>query len=144
MSVAKRVQTELIGDFSRIHGIWQVLLVGKHQQESVAKFILVQHPLKFVTGFWHSVTVIRVHHENDTLRVLEVYHQKLVAFTLFKVGHLFFFLTVSPKRTNLVLSSHVPNSERNVLVFNSLDVEAYNKFLVIWLWKGDERLTYRW
>ena len=33
-------------------------------------------------------------------------------------------LTMPPEGTNLVLSTNIPNGERNVLVFNSLDVEA--------------------
>ena len=33
-------------------------------------------------------------------------------------------LTVPPERADLVLSSHVPDSERDVLVFNGLDVET--------------------
>lgn len=33
--------------------------------------------------------------------------------------------TVPPEGTNLVLSSDVPNSERDVLVLDSLDVEAW-------------------
>ena len=32
--------------------------------------------------------------------------------------------TVPPKRTNFVLATDIPNGERNVLVFDRLDVEA--------------------
>ena len=35
LTLTKTVQSELISDFSGIHRIWQVLLVGEHQQESM-------------------------------------------------------------------------------------------------------------
>ena len=46
--------------------------------------------------------VIAVNHKDEALRVLEV---------------------MSPQRTDFVLTAHVPDSETDVLVFNSLDVE---------------------
>lgn len=45
------METKLVGDFSRIHGIGEILLVGKHQQERVAKLVLIQHALELITGF---------------------------------------------------------------------------------------------
>ena len=35
-------------------------------------------------------------------------------------------LTVPPERSNLVLSSDIPNSEGDVLVLHSLDIESYD------------------
>ena len=43
------------------------------------------------------------------------------------VGHLNEELTMPPERADLVLPSHIPDSERNVLVFDGLDVETLLK-----------------
>lgn len=79
------------------------MLVGEHQEKGVTEFILVQHALQLLTGLDDTVTVIAVDNENDTLGVLEV---------------------VSPERTDLVLTTDVPDGELNVLVFDGLDVET--------------------
>lgn len=34
---------------------------------------------------------------------------------------------MSPERTNLILASDIPHGERNVLVLNSLNVEAFRQ-----------------
>jgi hypothetical protein len=36
-------------------------------------------------------------------------------------------LTVPPERTDLILSSHIPDGEGNVLVFNGLDIKTLLK-----------------
>ena len=40
VALAQRVQAQLVGDLSRVHGIRQVLLVGKDQQHSIAELVL--------------------------------------------------------------------------------------------------------
>lgn len=40
VALAQRVQPQLVGDLCRVHGVGQVLLVGKHQQHRVAQLIL--------------------------------------------------------------------------------------------------------
>ena len=40
MALAKRVQAQLVRNLCCIHGIGQILLVGKHQQDRVAQLIL--------------------------------------------------------------------------------------------------------
>ena len=39
---------------------------------------------------------------------------------------------MSPKRTNLILPSHVPDSEANVLIFHSFNVEAYTGKMLVY------------
>ena len=51
----------------------------------------------------HTVAIVGVHDENDTLGVLVI---------------------VAPQRADLVLASDVPNGERDILVLDSLHVEA--------------------
>ena len=81
----------------------QILLVGKDQQECVSELILVQHTLQLLTSLHHTVAIVAVDNENDTLGVLEV---------------------MPPQRSDLVLSSNIPHGELNVLVFHRLNVEA--------------------
>jgi hypothetical protein len=79
------------------------LLVGKDKEECIAQFILIQHALQLLTCLDHTVAIVAVDDENDTLGVLEI---------------------VSPQRSDLVLSTDIPNGELDVLVFDSLNIEA--------------------
>lgn len=89
--------------FSRTYG--QILFVGKHQEQGVPELILVQHALQLLTGLDNTVAIVAVHHEDDTLGVLEV---------------------VAPQGTDLVLTADVPHGELDVLILDGLDVEACN------------------
>jgi hypothetical protein len=60
--------------------------------------------LQFLPSLNNTVTIIAVNDEDDTLGVLEV---------------------MSPQRSDLVLSTNIPYGELNVLVFDSLNVEAW-------------------
>ena len=82
---------------------WQILLVGENQEKGVPQLILIEHALQFLPCLDNSVAIIAINDEDDTLGVLEV---------------------MSPKRSDLVLSTNIPYSELNVLVFNSLDIKA--------------------
>lgn len=87
--------------FDRTYG--QILLVGENQEESVPELILIQHPLQLLTGLNNTVAIVAIDDEDDTLGVLEV---------------------VPPERANLILSTHIPDCELDVLVLDGLDVEA--------------------
>jgi len=41
--LAERVEAELVGDLGGVHGVGQILLVGKDEEEGVPKLVLVQH-----------------------------------------------------------------------------------------------------
>jgi ADP-ribosylation factor 1 len=73
LALAQAVQAQLISDFGSVHGVWQVLLVGEDQQQSITKLVLVQHALQLFTSFGDTLTVIRVNHEDNTLCILEVW-----------------------------------------------------------------------
>jgi hypothetical protein len=62
--------------------------------------------LQLLPSLDNTVTIVAVHDENDTLGVLEI---------------------MSPQRTDLVLTTDIPHGELNVLVLDSLDVEAYSE-----------------
>jgi len=79
------------------------LLVGENQENRISELILVQHALQLLSGLNNTVTIIAINNEDDTLGVLEV---------------------MSPQRSNLVLSTNIPYSERDVLVLDSLDIET--------------------
>jgi hypothetical protein len=102
-ALPQAVQTELVGDLGSVHGVGQILLVGEDQKKSIPQFILVQHALQFLTCLDHTITIVAVDDEDDTLSVLEV---------------------MPPQRTDLVLTADIPHGELNVLVLDSLDVEA--------------------
>lgn len=40
MALAERVQAQLISDLGSVHGVRQILLVGKHKQDGVAQLVL--------------------------------------------------------------------------------------------------------
>lgn len=82
----------------------QILLVGKDQQDGISQLILIQHALEFLSGLNNTLAIVAVDDEDDTLGVLEV---------------------MSPQRSDLVLATDIPHGELDVLVLDSLDVEAF-------------------
>jgi hypothetical protein len=80
------------------------LLVGENKEEGISKLILIEHALQLFPSLNNSVTIVAVDNEDDTLGILEV---------------------MSPQRTDLVLSTNVPDRELNVLIFDSLDIKAW-------------------
>ena len=102
-TLSQAVQAKLIGDLGSVHGIGQILFVGENQEQRISKFVLVQHSLQFFAGLDDTVTIVAVDDEDDTLSVLKI---------------------MPPQWSDLVLSTHVPHGELDVLVFDSLDVEA--------------------
>jgi len=97
------METKLVGDFGSVHGIGEILLVCEDEKEGISELVLVQHSLKFFASLGYTLSIVGIDDENDTLGVLEV---------------------MPPERSNLILSSDVPNGERNVLVLDGLDIEA--------------------
>jgi len=104
-ALPQAVQTKLVSDLSRVHGIGQILLVGEDEQESIPQLVLVQHALQLLAGLDDTVTVVAVDDEDDALGVLEV---------------------MPPQRPDLVLPAHVPHGELDVLVLDGLDVEPWD------------------
>lgn len=82
----------------------QILLVGKDQEGSIAKLVLVQHALELLASLNNTIAIVAVDNEDDTLGVLEV---------------------MPPQRTDLVLTTDIPHGEGDVLVLDSLDVEPW-------------------
>ena len=80
------------------------MLVGENKEEGISKLILVEHALQLFPSLDNSVTIVAVNDEDDTLGILEV---------------------MSPQRTDLVLSTNIPDRELNVLIFDSLDIKAW-------------------
>lgn len=125
------VETQLVRDFSSVHSVGKILLVGEDKQESVAELVLVEHPLELLTSLRNTFPIVGVDNEDDALRVLEV----CVAGDRVRYGaggdtsdagrRRDMTRTMPPERTDLVLSSDVPDGERNVLVLYSLNVEAW-------------------
>ena len=72
-SLPEAVETELIGDFSGIHSIGKILLVGEDEEEGVTELILIEHALKLLTGFGYTLAIIGVNHKDNALSILEVW-----------------------------------------------------------------------
>lgn len=66
------METELVGDFSSVHGVREILLVGKNEEVGGAELILIEHALKLLTGLGYTLTIVGVDHEDDALSILEV------------------------------------------------------------------------
>ena len=84
----------------------QILLVREDKEERISQLVLVQHPLELLTRFDNTIAIIAINDEDDALGVLEV---------------------MPPQRSDLVLTADVPHGELDVLVFDGLDVEAYER-----------------
>jgi hypothetical protein len=97
--LAWRLRHELGGATYR-----QILLVGEDKQKSLSELILVEHALQFLTSLNNTIAIVAVDDENDTLGVLEV---------------------MPPQGTDLVLTTHIPHGELDVLVLDGLDVETW-------------------
>ena len=96
----QRVQPKLVRDLGRVHGVGQILLVGKHEQRGVAQLVLAEHAVQLVARLADAVAVVGVDDEDEALRVLEV---------------------VAPQGADLVLATDIPHSEADVFVNDSLD-----------------------
>ena len=97
------MKTKLVSDLSGVHGVGQILLVGEDEEKSITELVLVEHALELLTGLDDTVAIVGVDDEDDTLGVLEV---------------------MPPQRTDLVLTTDIPHGELDVLVLDSLNVEA--------------------
>ena len=78
------VETQSFNDLSSVHGVWQVLFVGKHQEGGFARHFF-QHLVQFVFGFAHASSVIGVDHKYQPLGVLLL--QKTLAIRTVFVFH---------------------------------------------------------
>lgn len=73
LALPQAVKAKLVRDLSSVHRVWQVLLVGKHEQKRVTELVLVEHALEFLARLRDTFTVVRVNDKDDALRVLEVW-----------------------------------------------------------------------
>jgi len=72
VTLAEGVETELVGDLSSIHGVWQILLVCENKEEGITKFIFVQHAMELIACLRDTLPIITIHNKDNTLCVLEV------------------------------------------------------------------------
>lgn len=72
-SLPEAVETELVGDFSGVHGVRKILLVGEDEEKGITELILIEHALKLLTGLGHTLAIVGIDHKDDALSILEVY-----------------------------------------------------------------------
>lgn len=97
------MQSQFVGHFGGTHGVGQILLVGKDEQNGVAEFVFVEHSVQFIAGGVDTIRVIGIDNKDESLSVLVV---------------------VAPQGTDFILTTDIPNCERNVLVFDGFDIET--------------------
>ena len=102
MAFCRYVSEESL-DLVALEAYRQILFVCKDQKQSIPQLVLIQHALQLLTGLNDTIAVIAINDENDALGILEV---------------------MPPQRSDLILSSHIPNGELNVFIFDSFDIEA--------------------
>jgi hypothetical protein len=66
------MKSQFVSNLCGVHGVGKILFVGKYEKEGIAKFIFVEHTLKFFTGFGDTLTIVGINYENDSLRVLKI------------------------------------------------------------------------
>lgn len=138
LSLPQAVESELVSNLCGVHSVWQVLLVGKDEQEGVSELVLVEHTLQLLAGLGNTLSVVRVDDEDNSLGVLEVCREMAEVMLSFKPLSTPYIqyaqLTVPPERSDLVLTTDIPYCEGNVLVLDCLDVESDS-------WDGRDNFT---
>lgn len=86
--VAKRLQTELLSNLSNSHSVGKILLVGQNENDGLTELILTQQLLQLQSGLIDTLAIVGINDVDDTLSVE---------------------IVVAPQRTDLILSSNVPD-----------------------------------
>ena len=114
------------------------LFVGEHKEHCISQLVLGQHPHELLSCFIHAFSVITVHHKDQTWNSKE---NMLNMFVFFKrkkgikagVAVWLALLTlrvlkvVPPEGTDLVLPTHIPHSEADVLVLHCLHIKPWKE-----------------
>lgn len=80
-----------------------ILLVGKDKQKSILHFAIIDDLVQLRASLLQAGGIARVNHEDQTLCARVI---------------------VSPERPDLVLATDIPDIELDVLIGDTLDVEA--------------------
>jgi hypothetical protein len=67
------VKAEFVRNLRSVHRIRQVLLVRKNEEEGIAEFVFVEHPLQLLAGLGYTFPVITIDDEDNALAILEVF-----------------------------------------------------------------------
>jgi len=89
------------------------------------------HFAQLLTSLFNALPVVTVHHENQTLCVLNRNYFKNYPSKLAQVQNHILQITrcahleiVPPQWTNFILATNIPHSETDILVLNGLDIES--------------------
>lgn len=102
-SMCNTVQAKCLVHFQDGHASGDILFVGHDQEDRMAEFVIIVHPVQIVSGLCDPVAVIRIDDKDDAVHILVVV-----------VPH----LADAPRATD------VPHIEGQVLVGDALDVET--------------------
>lgn len=91
--------------------------------------LLTHHLFELLGRLLHTLSIIAVHHKDQTLRTNKHRQSEpgqmvpLMVLVLVLVLYLCVLEVVSPQRSDLVLTTNIPNCETDVLVLDRLNVE---------------------
>lgn len=103
LALPSRASTRRLCQIWRALTSCDILLVGKHQQQRILHFAILNDTRQLVLRLGDPIAVVAVDNEDETLGAREV---------------------VAPQRSDLVLPTDVPDVELGVLVGHGFDVEA--------------------
>merc|ERR1740139_1785396 len=103
LPVTHVVQAQLLGNLCCSHGIRKILLICKYENKCIAHLILIQHFHELLACIFNTVAIVAVDDKDEPLCALVI---------------------VAPQRADLVLATHIPHCEANVLVLDCLHIEA--------------------
>jgi hypothetical protein len=72
MPLTQGVEAKLVSDLSSIHGVWQILFVGKNKENCITQLILIQHPVQLISCLHNTISIIAIYHKDQPLCILEV------------------------------------------------------------------------
>lgn len=119
--VMQRLQAKFIRDLSSTHGIWKVLLIGKYKKGRIPELVFIHYPVQLGLRLANTFSVIRIKYEDDPISTAEICRENMGN----DDSSIKSWLTMSPQRAYLVLTSDIPDRKSGFLVMNNLDIKTW-------------------
>ena len=97
-------------------------LESENEEDGITELVLGQHAVQLIVRLPSTLAIVGVHHEDEPLRVR---------------------IVVAPEGADLVLSTDIPDRERNVLVVDLIDHQSSVRFYLFFI-GGRKRIYYIW
>lgn len=106
-SAGNLVQLQLLLYLCRCHATLHILLVGKDEQQGFLHLAVGYDTLEFLASLVYTQAICTVNDEYQALGAGVV---------------------MSPERPNLVLTTHIPDIEFDILISDRFDIEAHSRY----------------